>query len=503
MAMATSWVMVLWALLAGQSGNELLDYVDTASYWRVKQVEPDAAKLRAELRPVAAQDVKALVEQLGSPTYAKRAEAQEKIRAVGAAAIPSLKAAQNAPNPEVAQSVAGLIAEIETGDVALGVRKLMAIRTLGETKAADALPELRALVDSTEPFVADYAKAAIAEIEGKPAARATIAADKRLADVWLLPKDAAAVAQLTPQPPTKRLDVMKLVESMPLPPNQSRQQQVDEVTAMLVSALDRVGNVRIDSITMGLSGEIGNRAGYAAFVVRGRWSKSALDKVVGEHQKEAILVGGVPVAVMDDSAQVAVVDDTTLVFIGGASRETIPTQALVAALKHGEGELRQNADMARLVGRAATDAPLWAAVTVTPTYREAPPLAPFNTLLISARPLAGDAQKLSLAVDAAGDDEKQIAATVKETQAQIEQAIPQIRQVAAMLPPAKMALDFMESLKLASDGKTATLRGELPGNLAFAAVGLFGVAPQPQPAQIQGPAAADQAEPAVPATQPK
>ena len=77
------------------------------------------------------------------------------------------------------------------------VRRLIAIRTLGEMKTVEAVVALNALMESKEPFVADYAQAAIAAIEGKQAMRAGIAQD-RMTDVWLLPAQCELVAQIAP-----------------------------------------------------------------------------------------------------------------------------------------------------------------------------------------------------------------------------------------------------------------------------------------------------------------
>src|SRR5437764_8476301 len=110
--MVMSYAGMLMMLLGG-GANDLLDLVHTDSYWKAKQVTVS-------------------VEQLITDANSK------------------------APvNPDAAAPQAA------------GVRRLMAIRTLGELKKAEALTMLQSLVDSKEPFVADYAKAAIAAIEGK------------------------------------------------------------------------------------------------------------------------------------------------------------------------------------------------------------------------------------------------------------------------------------------------------------------------------------------------
>jgi hypothetical protein len=111
--MISSWAMML-VLLAG-GGNDLLDYLPAKHYWQAKSVTVTTENLLAELKA-------------------------------------------------------------DPKDKATAVRRLMAIRTLGEQKDPNALPALKKLLGSKELFEDEYARRAVAAIEGRnssPQARRT------------------------------------------------------------------------------------------------------------------------------------------------------------------------------------------------------------------------------------------------------------------------------------------------------------------------------------------
>src|SRR2546421_8733531 len=126
--MEASFFLLFTMLLGGASGNDLLDLIPTDSYWKSKEVELTAPNIMVELNSIKADDT----------------------------------------------------------SKATAVRRLMAIRALGELKSADALPSLKTQLDSKEMFVADYAQRAIDAIESKPAAHASgVPPDRMKADLYM------------------------------------------------------------------------------------------------------------------------------------------------------------------------------------------------------------------------------------------------------------------------------------------------------------------------------
>ena len=131
-----TWMSLMMLLLSG-GANELLDFVPTDAYWKAKEVTVSVQTISADLESLKADDT----------------------------------------------------------SKATAVRRLMAIRTLGELKDKSALPALEKLTDSKEMFVADYAKRAIANIEGKPLVIGIPdnSAQMREKDLWMLPAKCGGV----------------------------------------------------------------------------------------------------------------------------------------------------------------------------------------------------------------------------------------------------------------------------------------------------------------------
>src|SRR5690348_11567137 len=63
----------------------------------------------------AGPDPATLVERLGAPRYAEREEAAKALERSGAAAVPALRAARKARDPEVRARAAALLERIESG----------------------------------------------------------------------------------------------------------------------------------------------------------------------------------------------------------------------------------------------------------------------------------------------------------------------------------------------------------------------------------------------------
>src|SRR5215210_4127102 len=170
--MSSISLLFLLSSLMG-TGTDLLDYLPSEDYWKAKGVTAVTAQaLLKELEaPKPGADISKLAADLDSPDFKVRDAAAAKVRAMGPGVIPQLREMAKSDNPELAGRARLLINEIGGAAKATQIRRLMAIRTLGEKKMKEGLPRIAELVRSDEPFVADYALAALAAIEGRPYAR--------------------------------------------------------------------------------------------------------------------------------------------------------------------------------------------------------------------------------------------------------------------------------------------------------------------------------------------
>src|SRR3954451_23334635 len=148
--------LILFLLFGG--GKDLVSYIPPQVYWESKGVE--MVTVDALLPDIAAKDasvdVEKLIGDLGSDDSAAREKAAKALLAAGPGAAAALDKQADSPDVEVARQAKMLSAQIRTEAKPREIRRLMAIRTLGNLKDAKALPALTALTSSAEPFVAEY-----------------------------------------------------------------------------------------------------------------------------------------------------------------------------------------------------------------------------------------------------------------------------------------------------------------------------------------------------------
>jgi hypothetical protein len=407
-------------MLIGSGASDLLDVLHTESYWKAKQVTVSVEQLITD----------------------------------ATAAKPAADAGAAADAPATAASV----------------RRLMAIRTLGERKEAQASAALQSLLDSKEPFVADYAKAALAAIQGRPAGRAAASAEARMADVWLLPSQVDLVAQATPA--GKPLSGGDVLGDVPLPPGMNKAELLEKMTSDLLPVVEAVGNVRLAALTVGFYANAPNEPGYAVIVARGQYDSKAAAAALGQHQVPTTTIDGVDIFQPDKSAAVILASDTRAVLVTGDANGKLPLEEVVSSIKKDAGNLHDNTEISKLIGQTDTTQPIWAVAKMTDGLRQVmPPLAAFDiaTLVLSQRD-----DVLSLSLQAEGSDAEKVKMAVEEANAHLQEGITQLRQAVQNLPAVKSLLEAMESVKLSSDGGKATATGSLKG-LTSLPLMLFGV----------------------------
>ena len=229
---------VLIAVLAGGGGNDLLDYMQTKAYWQIKGVAVTAEAMQVELTPPTARQIEALVADLTGDDETKRKAAAEKLSLLGMVILRKLEKAAVAAqgNPAKAGAIQELIGKLYTAGQAGAVRRLMAIRALGELKARPARGVLKGLLKSKTLFEAEYAAAAIAAIEGKAYTRPGVSAKTLVGDVWRLPAGCAIAGQYR-MAPGAPVDVAKLIKGMePLPGGMKSEDLIAQGTQVLVQA---------------------------------------------------------------------------------------------------------------------------------------------------------------------------------------------------------------------------------------------------------------------------
>ena len=453
-----SLVTLLTFLLGGGGSSDLLDYVPVEAYWEAKHVVVTPDGLLSELKPPpAGQDPGDLIAQLGAADAAVRDAAADKLRAMGTAALAALQKEAGSDDIEIARRAKSLVSEINAAVKPAKVRRLMAIRTLGERKERRAIELLRPLTNSAEPFVAHYARRAIAQIDGTPPP--PFARDPGLRkDVWLLPGNCAAVGQLAPLPGmAERFDLA--IQPMHIRAEQKKE-RLKTLTEYALDAADQIGNVRIDGVTVGLSDDFGLTTGYVVAIVRGQFDRAAVAERIRQEGSPSGNVDGVDVFRMEDGAMLFFPSDNLAVYLLGADPQKLPTREMIAAAVAGKGGLERAEGMVKLIQSAPTDEPLWAVAKVTETYRQYPIATGFDRATVVGKQ---EGNVLRLEGAAEGTDPKAVDLSVHELQRYLKESLDGLRNMAPVMPPLQRVMRLLESIKSTTDGAKVTAGATFQG----------------------------------------
>jgi hypothetical protein len=464
-----NFVGIFWliALLSSAQGGDILDPLPTDMYWQARQVVVSPQAMQAMVEGSAA-DISPQIKQLSSEVAGEREAAIRAIAASGAGALPQLEELAKSDDPRLAKLAANLIQQIKRRGNEGRLNRLMAIRTLGELKHQEALPQLRKLTESKEAFVADYARRAIAQIEGQPLAqRPPSSKEDRERDLWLMPAGAGIVAQI---------DLTSA--SAPVAPREPAAAGPASPRALMMlprslRGLDEVGNMRIDRVTVAVSSTIGRRQGWFLLLGRGRYDHAALSDVFRKQGATVSSVEGMPVFAIGREVQFLLVDDTTFAFVARASDQEMPMAEFAAALKKGEGSLKQNEALVAALGAVDRSARLYGAAINSDAYRALPldvPV-PFDMLRLTGRSKDG---KMQLRVEGDGNDAVAVAEAVTAYRALVQQAISGIEAPAQQVAAARAVQEFLKSIQLSVNEMQATVTAELDLG-SFDAATLLGI----------------------------
>ena len=426
--MAMMSMSLVMMLMVGQGPNELLDLVSTKDYWRLESVELTAENMLAQLKPEPG--------------------------------------AQNAD-----------------------IRRLMAIRALGELRSKAALPVLGKLTGSKELFVAEYAQRAVAAIGGKTLKGTGVPLARRMKDMNLLPAGTGMVIQYATAPGTGPVDIPKLIAQMgPMGESMLQEGGSDQITKPLVEVAGMIGNVRVDSVTIGLAGDMGNKKGYVVVVARGLYdakrAAAALKKLMTDQNQQRIdKVAGLDVYRPDDEVALILASNELLVFTAGPQADQLPIEALAKAVKAGKGTLRDNKELAAIIDAADKSGRIWAAAQMTEVYRKAAPLfEPFHAAALSTKELKDSTQFTLLAQ---GKDADKVAAAVAQLHDELAKAGKQMDETTAQMPMLKPMAEFVKSIQVKQSAANVTITAKLTGKgsmgMLMAPMMMFNLRASPAP----------------------
>jgi len=414
------FMMLLMLVMQGNS-NDLLDFMDSPSYWNAQKVELTVDALAPSVKGPAA-------------------------------------GGENAP---------------KAGDV----RRLMAIRSLGELKKKEALPHLKPLVNDKALFVADYANQAIAAIEGTAYNRPAVDRKKLAQDVDLLPVSCGVVAQtaLAGGGPISYDKIFEQMKGMmggmgaragandPEEMNRRIDEARRHATDALIEFTGRIGNIRLDAVTAGVAGNLGNDVGFVVVIGRGSYDATAAREAIkADHAFKTETVEGFEVLTQTREMAVVCPSNDRFLLFAGPNREALPVEEVLGAIKEGKRDLPLDADMAQLLGSVDRSKHMWAVMKMTDTYKNADLVAPFDSVTLTVDAKEDEAQYTLVA---RGKNPDEITASVDKFEKGRQEVLKALKRAPAfpMAMPANI-VDFVESINVRNDGMQVTVTAAFKGS---------------------------------------
>ncbi|MFT5905126.1 MAG: hypothetical protein ACI9E1_000719 [Cryomorphaceae bacterium] len=410
MGMQEMLMALLFAAFGGASGNELLDFVDADSYFKSKGVEMTVESMMLEAKKP----------DVGADASAKEA----------------------------------------------AVRRLLAIRTLGNLKDKKALGALNSFVDSKEMFVSDYAKSAIAKVTGKPLAINEAKLDQWKSNLPLLPKNTGAVLNLKLGSLNgnaglmQKFKEMKNIKGMEKMLGEMKKGMIDEAYPVI----ERIGNVRVDSITVAVAENVGNETGWVIGIINGEYDKLAIKDFVNQDMADGMdrkQVGSAAYFLPEDTVAFAFQDNHTISFIAGPGVEVLPLSEVQTAIDTKNQTITFSENLQKLIEKTNTKGNLCAAGLVTGEMVNTPFIKEFATFRLETE-LKG--KVINGTIIGEGKDAK----LVKETMAMLEKMYTnfkdnELKDLKAEMPKSmKPMITAAESLQFMTKEKEGIIRLAIP-----------------------------------------
>jgi hypothetical protein len=485
--------LVALIILLNGARTDLLDAIPTGAYWKAKGVTVTVEQLERDAGPderVGAIDE--LVGELGAAEFKARVRAKEKLVGMGAEILPQLQGAMESKNPEVRAVAEEIARRFEAKGKERAVRRLMAIRTLGERGEKGALEMLKGLEGSKEMFVGEYASRAVARIEGRAWERPDRSGE--IKEDWkLLPRHTGIVGQTTGLA-MEEVTVEKLAGG--------KEEAEGKVMEGLLPVVERIGNVRIDGVTAGLSDDAGETTGWELTIIRGEFDAHALlgaARVLAHPADGVVKYGeehGIPIVQTDVDTHVMFPSDRMMILVMADEEKDRFARmlALVYALEAGHGTVTGDKELQGLIGKVpgpGTAAPLWLAGTFNAEEKRAKLLAGVDSFTLSGVKKHG---AMALTLRAEGEDAGALKGSVEELNADVQW----LKGVMPAGPGLAPIAGFVGSVHgaVGGSGKEATVTGEVKAGVPAAVLGIFlpmvdlkGEAGQPGAVAPNGPAA--------------
>jgi hypothetical protein len=280
-------------------------------------------------------------------------------------------------------------------------------------------------------------------------------------DVWMLPEGCKTVGQLVPRRGTP-IGIAEFLAAVKGAKPGTREDDAEAVTRMVLSLVDKIGNVRIDGATFGIVGPLvdtkGRPAGgHVTLILRGRYHSEWIRTLAEVAHVPATDVDGVATYQPDNESGWLIPSDELFVFTAAPKEGGLPLKELAAAVKSGKGALAADAQERKLVESIDTKQILWAASVVTPEQRVLPVVSAFDTITLTG---TRQGKTLTLTMKAKGNDPAEVKTAVDAVNKHAKDSAEFLDGIKGMTA-IDLSVQLLRSMRAEANGTAATLTAKL------------------------------------------
>jgi hypothetical protein len=253
-----------------------------------------------------------------------------------------------------------------------------------------------------------------------------------------------------------------------------------QATAQVLKVVERVGNLRVDGVTVGFNyvkDNAGPEKGWLALVLRGQYDRGlmvdAVKSLIGKDAEVAVSTeAGDAIVIALGGGQGCVIlpnNETAILIAAPNDKESLRArESILAALKAGKAVATPNEDLAPLMKLVNTKSPVWLVSKLTDVMRDEAFDGAFKTLTLDTK-LVKEGTEFTIKAEALDEDKAK--STVAQTAAEVNSDLQEAKKELARRPSLQPAVDLLGSIKVQAEGTGTTMTGLVPKGIMNAVIG--------------------------------
>jgi hypothetical protein len=249
-------------------------------------------------------------------------------------------------------------------------------------------------------------------------------------------------------------------------PGDDREAMIQRINARVIGGIEAIGNVRLDSITLGWYTAPLGQPGDAIIIARGEFDMPTIVDFLQRNQVAKKVFSGTDAYLFDESTALLFPRPGMAVLVAAEAKGEMRVDEVLTAISKGAGTFSANAELGKLIQSIDTQKPFWLVTKVldlkqiglfSDTF-----LGPMDTVtLVAAQKRSANPPAVTVQVSATGTDPVEISQALVVARAELRETANALAAQAALVPAFKAMSDMAQSVRIKTEGVKVTADGEV------------------------------------------